>query len=127
MSHFAKVVDGEVVEVIVAEQDFIDSLPDKDFWIQTSYNTRHGVHLSPETGEPDGGVALRANFAGVGYSYDEEHDVFIPPQPEWPSWVLNTEIWDWVAPVECPVTFNENGDPDSYQWDEDTLQWEKEL
>jgi hypothetical protein len=78
MSHFAKVLEGKVIQVIVAEPDFfnvfVDSTPGT--WIQTSYNTRGGVHYNPETMEPDGGVALRFNFASVGDYYDEEADAF---------------------------------------------------
>ena len=69
MGHFAKVVDGIVEDVIVAESDYIESLSDSDKWLQTSYNTRHGVHCDPITGEPDGGTPLRKNYAGIGYSY----------------------------------------------------------
>lgn len=95
MSHFAKVLDGKVVQVIVAEPEFfstfVDSSPGQ--WIQTSYNTRGNVHYGPD-GEPDGGVALRGNYAGIGYTYDATHDVFYAPQPD-PSWVLNEQTWLW--------------------------------
>ena len=92
MSHFAKVINNRVVQVIVAEQDVIDSgiFGDPGFFIQTSYNTRHGVHYDPNTGQPDGGVALRGNYAGIGYVYDAVNDVFYPTKP-YPSWVLNTK------------------------------------
>lgn len=81
MSHFAHISpDNIVYAVIVAEQDFIDSLPDPENWIQTSYNTRDGVHYGPD-GEPDGGVPLRFNYAGIGYTYDPESDRFMPPIP----------------------------------------------
>jgi hypothetical protein len=71
--HFALVNNQNIVEqVIVAEQDFIDSLPEDQKWIQTSYNTRNGVHLN-------GGTPLRKNFAGIGYIYDPEKDEFNPP------------------------------------------------
>jgi len=100
MSHYAKVLDGKVVQVIVAEADFfatfVDSSPGQ--WLQTSYNTRGNVHYGSD-GQPDGGVALRGNYAGVGYIYDAEHDVFYAPQPG-PEWVLNTTTWLWEAPVE---------------------------
>jgi len=83
MSHFARVnAQGIVEQVIVAEQDFIDSLPDKSSWVQTSYNTIGGQH--PE------GRPLRKNYAGVGYTYDAQRDAFIPPKP-FPSWVLNED------------------------------------
>jgi hypothetical protein len=77
MAHFARInARGFVSQVIVAEQDFIDSLPDADSWVQTSYNTHAGVHYNPETGEPDGGVALRKNYAGIGFKYDIDRDAF---------------------------------------------------
>jgi hypothetical protein len=85
MGHFAKVADGKVVQVIVAEPEFfttfVDSSPGN--WIQTSYNTRGGIHYDPTTGEPsaDQSKALRKNYAGIGYSYDPTLDAFIPPKP----------------------------------------------
>ena len=76
MAHFAKVDQGKVLKVIVAEPEFfdnfIDSVPGN--WIQTSYNTRGGVHIL-------GGTPLRKNFAGIGMTYDAQRDAFIPPQP----------------------------------------------
>ena len=107
MSHYAKVVDGKVVQVIVAEAEFFDSFVDSSpgEWIQTSYNTRGGLHYGPD-GKPDGGEALRGNYAGIGYTYDEVNDVFIAPQPA-EGWVLNTNTWLWEDPnapvVETPV------------------------
>ena len=117
MSYFAKVVDGKVVSVISAEIEFfdifIDSSPGQ--WIQTSYNTRGNVHYG-QNGEPDGGVALRGNYAGIGYIYDAENDVFYPPAP-FPSWVLNTTTWLWEPPVPYPQ------DDKSYLWDETAKNW----
>jgi hypothetical protein len=114
MSHFAKVEDGSVVTVIVAEQDVIDAR--EGAWVQTSYNTRGGLHYSPETGEPDGGTALRKNYAGIGYIYDSERDAFYSQQP-YPSWTLNDETCLWEAPVAYP------DDGASYVWDEETTSW----
>ena len=95
MSHFARVNAKGIVEyVIVAEQDFIDTLPDATSWVQTSYNTRGGVHLL-------GGTPLRKNYAGVGYSYDKQLDAFIPQKP-FSSWTLNEETCLWDAPVPYP-------------------------
>jgi hypothetical protein len=102
MSHFANVVDGVVTQVIVAEQDFIDviagSTPGE--WIQTSYNTRGGVHYKPDSHEPseDQSKALRKNYAGIGYTYDKERDAFIPPKPNEGNWVLDetTCLWNEV-------------------------------
>ena len=117
MSHFAKVENNIVTQVIVAEPEFfntfVDSTPGE--WIQTSYNTRGGVHYGQD-GQPDGGVALRGNYAGIGYSYDYINDVFIPPKP-FPSWVLNNTTWTWDAPTPMPT------DGKMYQWDEATKAW----
>lgn len=113
MGHFAKVVDGKVTQVIVAEpeffQTFVDSSPGA--WIQTSYNTRGGVHAN-------GGTPLRKNYAGVGYSYDATKDAFIPPQP-FASWVLDEDTCLWNAPVAMPT----DGKP--YAWNEATQSWDE--
>ena len=87
--------------------------------IQTSYNTRGGVHYDPNTGEPDGGVALRGNYAGIGYVYDAVHDVFYPSKP-FPSWTLNTKTWSWDPPVPMPQPV-EGKQP---QWNEETQNWD---
>ena len=117
MAHFAKVINNRVTQVIVAEQDFIDSgaLGDPGFWIQTSYNTRGGVHYGSD-GEPDDGVALRGNYAGIGYVYDAVNDVFYPTKPH-ASWVLNTSKWTWEAPILMPT------DGKLYSWDEPSNAW----
>ena len=113
MSHFAKVVDGKVTQVIVAEpeffQTFVDSSPGE--WIQTSYNTHGGQHRN-------GGTPLRKNYAGIGYSYDRTKDAFIPPKP-YPSWVLNDETCLWGAPTPMPT------DDKFYEWDETTTSWKE--
>jgi hypothetical protein len=116
MSHFANVVDGIVTNVIVAEQEFIDTLTDSSEWIQTSYNTRGGKHYTPDTSDEDGGVALRKNYAGIGYTYDSTRDAFISPQP-YNSWLLNEDTCQWDAPVSYP------GDGKFYTWDEDIVNW----
>ena len=90
MAHFAKVEDGIVTQVIVAEQDVIDSGLFGNGWVQTSYNTQGGQH--PE------GRPLRKNFAGIGYTYDAERDAFIPPQPEGEGWMLNEDTCLWEQP-----------------------------
>lgn len=92
MSHFAKVENGIVTEVIVAEQDFIDSgaVGDPKMWIQTSYNTRRNHH-------PDG-RPLRGNYASIGYTYDAVNDVFIRPKPNEKA-VLDKNIWDWMDDI----------------------------
>jgi len=117
MTHFAKCLDGKVIQVIVAEPEFFDTFVDSSpgQWLQTSYNTRGGVHYEPD-GEPDGGVALRGNYAGIGYTYDAVNDVFYAPQP-FASWVLNQTTWLWDAPVAYP------DDNQRYVWDEATTSW----
>lgn len=110
MSHFAKVNGlGVVEEVIVAEQDFIDTLPDSSSWVQTSYNTRGGAHTL-------GGTPLRKNYAGIGYRFDGVRDAFIPPKP-FDSWVLNEETCLWDAPIAMP------NDGKLYTWNEEQLNW----
>ena len=108
MSHFAKVENGVVTQVIVAEQDVIDSGLFGTGWVQTSYNTHGGQH--PE------GLPLRKNYAGVGYSYDAARDAFIPPTP-YASWVMDEATCLWNAPTAMP------DDGKTYQWDEDTTSW----
>ena len=112
MSHFAKVVDGKVVSVIVAEEDFfktfVDSSPGQ--YIQTSYNTIGNKHVN-------GGTPLRGNYAGVGYTYDAEKDVFIAPKP-FASWVLSADYL-WEAPVAMPT------DGKAYTWNEATGAWDE--
>jgi len=117
MSHFAKIQNGVVTEVIVAEQDFINSglVGPASEWVQTSYNTRGGVHYG-EDGQPDGGTALRGNYAGIGYTYDSAHDVFYAPQP-YPSWTLNNTTWLWESPVPYPT------DAKMYEWNEEQRNW----
>jgi hypothetical protein len=121
MAHFARInARGFVSQVIVAEQDFIDSLPDADSWVQTSYNTFGGVHYDPETRQPDDGVALRKNYAGIGFKYDIDRDAFIPPQP-YASWFLVEESCLWQSPEPMPeVPVDEAGQPTGYyMWSED--------
>jgi len=120
MGHFAKVNNGKVEQVIVAEADFFNGFVDTSpgTWIQTSYNTRGGVHYDPVTGQPsaDQSKALRGNYAGIGYHYDAASDVFYAPQP-FPSWVLSPLTFLWEAPTPYPT------DGKVYQWDEPTTAW----
>ena len=104
MSHFAKIDNNNIVtEVIVAEQDFINSgvVGDSFLWIQTSYNN-----------------SFRKNFASVGYTYDKTRDAFIPTQP-YPSWTLNEDACLW----ECPVEYPDDGN--MYNWNETDQQWDE--
>ena len=122
MGHFAKVSNGIVTKVIVAEADFFNNFVDDSpgQWIQTSYNTRGGVHYKPNTNEPseDQSKALRKNYAGIGYTYDATRDAFIPPQP-FNSWILNEDTCFWDSPVAYPE------DGKLYKWNEEILNWEE--
>jgi hypothetical protein len=98
MAHYAKIDEaGVVTQVIVAEQDFINTLPDAGMWVQTSYNTRGGVHYDPATSEPsaDQSKALRFNYAGIGYTYDSARNAFIPPKPHADA-VLDEQTCLWI-------------------------------
>ena len=101
MSHFAKLNNNTVTEVIVSEQDFINSgaVGDSFLWVQTSYNGN-----------------FRKNFAAVGYTYDKTKDAFIAPKP-YPSWTLVEDTCQWQAPTAMP------DDGQAYTWDEDTTSW----
>jgi hypothetical protein len=119
MSHFAQVDENNiVVRVIVAEQDFINSgaVGDPASWIQTSYNTSGGIHYDPITKEPDDGIPLRKNYAGIGYAYDQVLDAFIPPKT-YSSWILDTQTCWWQPPVPYP------NDGKDYYWDEADQSW----
>jgi hypothetical protein len=120
MSHFAKVLNGFVVQVIVADPEFFETFVDTTpgTWIQTSYNTRGGVHYVPNTNTPseDQSKALRKNYAGVGYIYDSDKDAFIPPK-QFDSWVLNESTCLWEAPISYP------DDGKFYKWDESITNW----
>jgi hypothetical protein len=112
MTHFARVQNGTVTEVIVIEQAMIDTGlwgPPQE-WIQTSYNTRAGINTRGKT-------PLRKNFAGVGYTYDTVLDAFIPPKP-FDSWVLDEDICQWKAPIDYP------NDGNAYVWNDEAQQWE---
>ena len=125
MAHFAKInPEGIVTNVIVAEQEFIDSFVDTEpgRFIQTSYNTIGGVHYTalPEGGRvasADQSKALRKNYAGKGFTYDEQRDAFIPPKPH-ASWILDESTCLWVPPVAMPEDLN------AYTWNEQTQSWD---
>ena len=129
MGHYAKIDENNiVVQVIVAKKAVIDAgiFGDASKWIKTSYNTRQGVHYTPckdnEDGSrtgivdgqkiPDDKPQLRKNYAGIGFTYDEARDAFIPPKP-FPSWVLDEDTCLWKDPVEG--RFTEHVDP---TWDD---------
>lgn len=123
MAHWAELDENNIVlRVVVTNNDdlngdegyqwLIDNL--NGIWVQTSYNTRLGVHT-------DGGTPFRKNYAGIGYIYDELRDAFIPPKPEeYPSWILNEETCAWEPPIEKP--YNDQDDS-YYEWDEKTVSW----
>ena len=111
MAQFAKVENGVVTQVIVIEQDVLNTghWGDPASWVQTSYNTQGGVHTQ-------GGTPLRKNFAGIGYTYNSAWDAFIPPKP-FPSWILDTTTCLWGAPTPRPA------DGKIYNWNEETVSW----
>lgn len=116
MAHFARVNEGIVTDVLVVPDDqeadgnaYLNGLGLEGVWVQTSYNTYGGVHLS-------GGTPLRKNYAGIGFTFDAEMDAFIPPSP-YPSWVLGGESCLWESPVPYP------DDGNDYFWDEDNQAW----
>ena len=113
MSHYAKIENNIVTQVIVAHSKAWceDALGGE--WVQTSYNTRGGIHYGQD-GQPDGGVALNKNYAGVGFSWDGTG--FSAPQP-YPSWILNDKC-QWEAPKPMPTD-------GLYSWHEDTQSWVK--
>ena len=119
MAHFARVngLTHKVTKVIVCEQEWVDNQPDYDFWIQTSYNTKGGVHYQEDGKTPsaDQSKALRKNFAGIGYTYDIDKDAFIAPKP-YDSWVLDTSTCLWKAPIDKPDSDNQ------YRWNETDYQ-----
>jgi hypothetical protein len=121
LSHFAKVNNGIVEQVIVAEPEFFETFVDSSpgQWIKTSYNTRGGKHYDPETGElsADQSKALRKNYAGIGFTYDAAKDAFIPPKP-FNSWLLDEDTCLWNAPVAYP------DDGGRYVWNEETTSWD---
>lgn len=125
MGHFAKVLNGVVVHVIAAEPEFFDTYVDTSpgEWIQTSYNTRRGVHYAPNSNTPDGGVALRGNFASKGDIYDAVNDVFYTQRPldvdgnPCNSWTLSTTTWVWEPPIPMP-------EGAYYEWSETRQAWE---
>jgi len=126
MAHYAQ-LDSEnvVVQVFVGRDDVVEGIEDWETYYapegytvkQTSYNTRGGVHYTDGVPSEDQTKALRFNYAGIGFTYDEERDAFVPPKP-FESWVLNEETCLWEAPLPYP------DDAGSYSWNEDLFAWE---
>lgn len=125
MSHFAKLDENNFVIFVTVGRQEDDGkeaeLSERtgDTYKQTSYNTRGGVYFDPATGEPaaDQTKAFRGNYAGLGYTYDEGLDAFLPPKP-YNSWVLDEETYTWNAPVPYP------NDGLTYEWNESEADWE---
>jgi hypothetical protein len=114
MSHFAQIDENNVVvRVLAIEQDVINTglFGEPSSFIQTSYNTFAGQHRL-------GGIPLRKNYAGIGYTYDRIRDAFISPKPEFESWTLNEDTCHWESPVPYP-----SDDTKDYSWNEETLSW----
>jgi len=111
MSHFAKIENNIVTTVNVVSQEKVNTYDGT--WVQTSYNTKGNLHYGQD-GNADGGVALRGNYAGIGYTYDSNNDVFYEPKP-YASWAL-TNKWLWNPPITHP------DDGNRYRWDEDAYQ-----
>ena len=125
MAHFAQLDENNVVQqvIVVSNNELLDAngvereelgiaFCQKLFggnWKQTSYNHN-----------------FRVRYAGIGYTYNEQLNAFVPPKP-YPSWVLNTQTANWDAPVPMPADANfDSMNPDErkyYTWDEDTLSW----
>jgi hypothetical protein len=131
MSYFAQVSGNIVINVMSAVQEEIDTgiFGDPNTWIQTSYNTHGGIHYAPNSNTPDGGIALRANYAGIGYIYDSENDVFYKPRPVdiynvvCQSWTIGAPDWTWKPPVAKPNDEGTGQPPKTYTWDESTVSW----
>ena len=134
MAHYAKVLDGKVISVIVADAEymasFVDTSPGK--WLQTSYNTRHNKQHKftrdgslKESDTEDGGTPLRGNYAGIGMTYDEDNDIFISKKP-YDSWTLNVAEARWVSPAgDAPALSAEEQATHHYEWNESTKSWDK--
>ena len=124
MAHFALLDENNIVTFVTVGRDEDDgkeaelSARTGQVYRQTSYNTRGGVYYTPNTNEPDPdqSKAFRKNYAGIGFTYDEIIDGFVPPKP-YPSWLLNTTTGLWDPPVPYPA------DGKRYEWDEATQSW----
>jgi hypothetical protein len=137
MAHYAKISENNIVEqvVVVNNEDTLDENGNESEyiasiflqsviglgsnWKKTSYNTRGGIYRDSITNEPveDQSKAFRKNYAGIGYTYDEQRDAFIPPKP-FPSWILNEFSCLWEAPIPRPTGNN------PHKWNEETQTWD---
>jgi hypothetical protein len=119
MAHYAVLDENNIVTQVFVGKDEGEMDWDWELYYgakRTSYNTHGGVHS-------EDGTPLRKNYAGIGYTYDEERDAFIPPQP-YPSWTLNDDTCLWDCPVEEPAPIeNEDGTITFHIWDEDNQDW----
>jgi len=123
MTHFARVTNGIVTEVLVIDEETINTglWGDPSEWVQTSYGTMEGVHYD-EYGKPSKHQekAIRGSFAGIGYIYDSVKDAFYPPNPPFPSWSISKDEKWWSAPVPKPTP---SSDLYAVVWEEETLSW----
>ncbi len=137
MAHYAKISNNNIVEqvVVVNDEDILDENGNESeyiasiflqsviglgsIWKKTSYNTKGGIHRHSVTNKPseDQSKAFRKNYAGIGCTYDEQRDAFIPPKP-FPSWTLDEFSCLWQSPIPYP------NDGNMYEWNEDTLSWD---
>jgi hypothetical protein len=123
VSHFARIDENNIVTEVIVWSDDLSYLPSNKYggnWIQTSYNTKGGIHYSADNNTPSENQekALRKNFAGIGYYYDKDRDAFIAPQP-FNSWLLNEETCIWEAPIPFPKTGLK------YNWNENNEDWDE--
>ena len=121
MAHYAKVTNGKVVKVIVAEASFFDNFIDDSpgEWIQTSYNTRGNKYYNADSTEGDQSKKLRGNYAGIGYSFDDVNDIFWAPQPH-ASWTKNNSTATWDSPIAYPSVTDDGQDPVVFTY---TISW----
>ena len=135
MAHYAKLgINSKVMSVeVVADSDcqnadgiedeevgrqFLENIHNWPLWKKTSYNTQHGQHKL-------GGTPLRGNYAGIGYTYDEDNDLFLPKKPH-ASWVLNVAEARWQSPIgDAPALSEEEQATHTYEWNESTGAWDK--
>jgi len=145
MAHFAKISDtskvltvhavnnkdilnGDGVEEESVGQQYLERHSNWPalMWIQTSYNTRGGKHYDSQTGElsADQSKALRGNYAGIGYTWDEDNNIFYPKKP-YASWVLNTSEARWQSPIGDAPDLGEESETHRYEWNESDQSWDK--